>query len=94
MEEELSHLGHASVGRRCLDWQMACRTKKRQVKGPAGAVMCETPDLRIKWLRPDTSVRNFSKGAWPDPTRALLRRRTNVKWTDKHRDVMRKVVVG
>ena len=57
------HHGHSVLDRRSLDWKMAARTKEawmwlvhevqmwRQVRGPAGAVMCETRDLGIKWPR-------------------------------------------
>ena len=35
----------------------------------------------------------LSKGVWLDPIGALLRRKNDGTWTDKHRNVMRKLVV-
>ena len=35
----------------------------------------------------------LSEGVWLDPIKAMLRRKTNEKWTGKHRNVMRKLVV-
>ena len=55
------HCGYSDLGRRGVDRQMAHRTKEawmsqvlevqtwRRVRGLAGAVMCETRDLGIKW---------------------------------------------
>ena len=34
------------------------------------------------------------KGVWLDPIQAMLRGRINEEWTDKHRNVMRKLVSG
>ena len=35
----------------------------------------------------------LKKGVWLDPSRALLQRKTEEEWTEKHRNVMRKLVV-
>ena len=64
VEEDLSLCtDHAVLGKRSLDGKMASGAKREawmkhvrevqtwmQVGGPAGAVMCETRDLGIKWL--------------------------------------------
>ena len=55
------HLDNSVLGRRRLEGKMVLRTKRsmaesdrkvqmwRHVRGPAGAVMCETRDLGVKW---------------------------------------------
>ena len=87
----------------------------RQVRGPAAAVMCETRDLGIKWLRNacPKDVKNMllqqarkvywkkwaakheyeelEEGIWLEPALALLRKKTKDDWTEKHRNVARKV---
>ena len=35
----------------------------------------------------------LKEGVWLEPIQAMLRRKTNEAWTDKHRIVMRKLVV-
>ena len=35
----------------------------------------------------------LKEGVWLEPIQAVLRRKTNESWTDKHRNVMRKLVV-
>ena len=35
----------------------------------------------------------LKEGVWPHPVRAMLRRKISGEWTDKHRSVMRKLVV-
>ena len=61
VDEDLSYSGHAVLGRGSLDgkryqeqqeaWMNQVREVQtwRQVRGPPGAVMCETRDLGIKW---------------------------------------------
>ena len=102
----------------------------KQVRGVAGAVMCETSDLGIKWPYWHTLV--FSdeitmdvgyvcpkdvktilvqrerpvswkkwaakheqeepkEGAWVEPALALLRKTAKGVWTEKHRNVTRKI---
>ena len=94
----------------------------KQVRGPAGAVMCEIRDLGIKWPQRHTlmfegevsvdmrytSSRNVKKmlvqqwaakheyqelreGSWSEPALALLRKTTNEKWIENHRNVARKL---
>ena len=104
----------------------------RQVRGPAGAVTCETRDVGIKWpqwhvLILEGQVRvemryacpknvkkmlfnqartfywkkwaarheyeELKEGIWLEPTFALLRKKTKEEWTDKHRNVARKLVL-
>ena len=104
----------------------------RQVRGPAGAVMCETRDWGVKWPYWHTlmfdgqetvdmrvvcpqgvkkmlltqartvywrrwTVRHecedLKEGVWLDIIQAMLRRKINEAWTDKHHNVMRKLVV-
>ena len=48
------YCGHSDLGRRCVDGQMAHRTKRSMVETNTRsaimeAVMCETRDLRIEW---------------------------------------------
>ena len=62
-EAELSTMANSVLGRRGLDWKVAARKKKKrgskqiqevqtwkQVRGPAGAVMCETRNMGIKMV--------------------------------------------
>ena len=35
----------------------------------------------------------LKEGVWLEPIQAMLRRKTNETWIDKHRNVMRKLVV-
>ena len=102
----------------------------RQVRGLAGAVMCETGDLGIMCAQRHTLLFEvqvavdmrvvlpagrgedveqarmcigekweakheceLKEGVWLKPIQAILRRRTNELWTDKHRNVMRKLAV-
>ena len=101
-----------------------------QVRGPAGAVMCETRDLGIKWphwhalfFRDETTIymrfvcprdvkkmlvqrarsvywkkwaakheyEQLKEGAWREPGLALLRKKVKENWTEKHRNVARKI---
>ena len=102
----------------------------KKVRGPAGAVMCETRDLGIKWpywhplvfsseitidmrfacpkdvkkmlVQTARSVywnkwaakheyEEIKEGAWLEPGLALLRKKLKDKWTEKHRNVARKI---
>ena len=89
----------------------------KQVRGPAGAVMCETRDLGIKWPYWHTLIfDNVTKigmglqpvqptGRWAakheyeelkeearlEPGLALLRKKVRENWTEKHRNVPRKI---
>ena len=97
----------------------------RQVRGLAGAVMCETRDLGIKvpqghvgvdmrvvcpqdvmkmllkqarmvdWKKSAAKSEHeeLKGGVSLDPIQAMLRRKINDVWTDKHRKVTRKLVV-
>ena len=102
----------------------------KQVRGLAGAVICETRDLGMKWPCWHTLVfsdemtidmryvcpqdvkkmlvqrarslywnkwaakheyEELKEGAWLEPGLALLRKEVKDNWTEKHRDVTRKI---
>ena len=102
----------------------------RQVRGLAGAVMCETRDLGTKWphwhtlifsdeTRIDTKFvcprdvkkmlvqtarsvyrkkwaakheyEEVKEGVWLEPAPALSRKKVREEWTEKHRNVARKI---
>ena len=102
----------------------------RQVRGPAGAVTCETRDLEIKCPHWHTLIFSdktrmdmrfvcpkdvqkmlvqrarslywkkwaakhgyevLKEGVWLEPALALLRKNVNEDWTEKHRNVARKI---
>ena len=96
----------------------------KQVRGPAGAVMCETRDLGItlphwhtlifevevridmRYVCPKRCQENASaegqgglpekvgsKGIWLEPALALLRQKTKGDWTERHRNVARKLLL-
>ena len=98
----------------------------RQVRGPAGAVMCETRDLGIKWPHWHTLIfegdrRIDMRSVCPKDVKKMLlqqarslywkkwvakhectelmegmwleRKKTNEEWTEKHRNVARKLIL-
>ena len=78
----------------------------RQVRGPAGAVMCETRDVGSKWPQWRTLIfegqvrvdmryvcQKDVKKMLLKQARSLLRKKTNEDWTEKHRHVARKLVL-
>ena len=104
----------------------------RQVRGPAGTVMCETLDLGIRRPHWHTSIfggdrridmrhicpkdvkkmlmqlarsacwmkwaakheyEELKEGVWLDLVLAVLRKKTKEDWTEKHRNVGRKLVL-
>ena len=78
----------------------------RQVRGPAGAVMCETRDVGSRWpqwrtlifegqVRVDMRYACLKdvKKMLLKQARSLLRKKTNEDWTAKHRHVARKLVL-
>ena len=94
VEEELSTMVAGSTEQKEA-WMRQIREvqKWRQVRGPAGAVMCETRDLRIKWPRWHTLI--FSNDTKidmrflcpKDVKKMLVQRARSVywkKWAAKH----------
>ena len=104
----------------------------KQVRGPAGAVMCETRDLGIKWPQWHTLIfegevnivmryvfpkdvkkmllqqartvcwkkwaakheyEELKEGILLEPALALLRKKAKGEWTEKHRNVARKLLL-
>ena len=102
----------------------------KQVRGPAGAVMCETSDLGVRWPQWHTLIfsdetkidmryvcpkddkkmlvqkvrsvyskkwaakhgyEELQEGSWLEPRLALLRKKVKEHWTEKHRNVARKI---
>ena len=77
-----------------------------QVRGPAGAVMRETRDQGIKWphtlvFSDEITIwkkwaakheyEELKERAWLEPGLALLRKNVKENWTEKHRNVARKI---
>ena len=99
------HRGYSVLGRRSLDWKWSHEQKEawmrqirevqtwKQVRGLAGAVMCETRDLGIKWpywhtLLFSSEITIDMRFVCPKDVRKMLVQRTRsvywMKWAAKH----------
>ena len=89
-------LGHKELG-----WKNDPESRKGSRSGSdvdASERTCRSCNVRgrttcwTKWAA-EHELKELKEGVWFDPINAMVRRKTNEEWTDKHRDVLRKVVV-